>query len=232
MVSQKIPNLSVDCVIFGYNGKELKVLLIEQKKISEQLKTQYALPGDLVEIDEDLDEAANRVLFELTNIKDIYLEQFQAFGNPVRVKEQKDSDWLRSIREFPEERVITVAYYSLVNIEDVAPKGSAFADHTEWINVKKVPPLAFDHDQILNHALQRFRSELVTKNIGFELLPPKFTLSQLQQLHELVLDKKLDKRNFRKSIKKIDHLEPLDEKQTGVDHKPAQLYRFNPKKED
>lgn len=203
------------------------MLLIRQKKTVEMAAQQFALPGDLVQIDEDLDAAASRVLRVLTNLEGIYLKQFKAFGDPKRVADQKDSDWLKAVRDFPQERVITIAYYSLVKIDDYQPHASAFAEHTEWVGMKEVPPLAFDHTNILNSALEILRTELVTKNIGFELLPSKFTLSQLQQLYELVLDKKLDKRNFRKSIKKMEHIVPLDEKQKGVDHKPAQLFRYN-----
>lgn len=225
---QIIPNISVDCVVFGYDGLHLKVLLIQQKKTEPTVKPQFALPGDLVRLDEDLDEAANRVLQELTQLKGIYLKQFKAFGNPERVKAKKDSDWLRAIREFPQERVVTIAYYSLVNIADVQPKASAFAEQTAWVKLREVPPLAFDHKAILHEALKKFRTELVNHNLGFELLPKKFTLGQLQNLYELVLEKKLDKRNFRKSVKRLEHLQPLDEKEQGVDHKPAQLYRFMP----
>lgn len=223
-----IPNISVDCVVFGYDGSDLKVLLIRQKKTIEMANQQYALPGDLVQIDEDLDAAASRVLMDLTSLEGIYLKQFQAFGDPKRVTDQKDSDWLKAVRDFPLERVITIAYFSLVNIADYEPHASAFAENTEWVSMREVPPLAFDHTDIMDSALDILRAELVSKNIGFELLPSKFTLSQLQQLHELILDKKLDKRNFRKSVKKMEHVVPLDEKQKGVDHKPAQLFKYNP----
>jgi 8-oxo-dGTP diphosphatase len=124
-----------------------------------------------------------------------------------------------------------VAYYSLVSEEDYEPVPSEFAATTEWVTLKNVPPLAFDHDEILRQAVATLKNELITEDIGFELLPKKFTLSQLQELHEIILDKKLDKRNFRKSMKKMNRLIALDEKQKGVDHKPAQLFQYDPENE-
>ncbi|MFY0673747.1 MAG: NUDIX hydrolase [Bacteroidia bacterium] len=226
-----IPNISVDCVVFGYNGTSVDVLLIKQKETSTSLDSQYALPGNLVGVEEDLDDAAERVLKDLTQLVGIYLKQFKTFGNPQRVTNPKDRAWLNDVREFPNERVITVAYYSLVSEEDYEPVPSEFAATTEWVPLKSVPPLAFDHDEILRQAVATLRNELVTEDIGFELLPKKFTLSQLQELHEIILDKKLDKRNFRKSMKKMNRLIALDEKQKGVDHKPAQLFQYDPESE-
>lgn len=227
-----IPNISVDCVVFGYSGTDVDVLLIKQKKTSQEAEAQYALPGNLVRTDENLDQAASRALKDLTTLDGIYLKQFHTFGDPDRVTNPKDRAWLTAVREFPDERVITVAYYSLVSVDDYVPHAAAFAEESEWVSLKNVPPLAFDHDKILREAVETLRVELVTKNIGFELLPKKFTLSQLQQLHEIILAKKFDKRNFRKSMKKMSHLIPLDEKQQGVDHKPAQLFQYDPKKVD
>ncbi|NQX91029.1 MAG: NUDIX hydrolase [Flavobacteriales bacterium] len=223
-------DISVDCVIFGFDGEKLNVLLIEQKSPSEVSlptdKTQMALPGDLVKENEDLHESAGRVLNELTSLDGIYLKQFKTFGNPQRVKGLKDQDWLRTFRANPDRRVITVAYYSLVKMEDYSPHASSFAKKAIWCDVNDIPALAFDHNSIAAEGLNKLREELDSKHIGFELLPEKFTLSQLQTLYEIILDKKLDKRNFRKNIKKMDQIIPLDEKQQGVLHKPAQLFRF------
>lgn len=215
-------------MVFGFSGTDVDVLLIKQKKSDTNKTAQYALPGNLVGINEDLDAAASRALSDLTQLEGIFLKQFKTFGDPKRVSNPKDKAWLNDVREFPDERVITVAYYSLVSVEDYQPRPSEFAETSEWVSLKKVPMLAFDHDKILHEAIETLRYELVTKNIGFELLPKKFTLSQLQELHELILDKKLDKRNFRKSMKKMNNLVPLDEKQQGVDHKPAQLFQYDP----
>lgn len=226
-------DISVDCVVFGFDDKKLKVLLIEQKQPEKgkPLKhLQFALPGDLVHEDENFDKAATRVLKELTSLEGIYLKQFHAFGDPNRVKDLKDQEWLRTFRAHPERRVITVGYYSMVNLYETQPQPHSFAGRIQWVDVYEIPQLAFDHNNIVTHALNAFRHDLAADKIGFELLPEKFTLSQLQRLHEIVLDKKLDKRNFRKNILKIEHLKPLDEKQKGVLHKPAQLYQFKKKK--
>lgn len=219
-------NVSVDCVIFGFNDNQLKVLLIEQDKLTDSHVPMAALPGDHVYRGEDLDDAANRVLKELTGIEGLYLKQFHAFGNPNRTRGEKDSQWLRQIRKYPDAHVITIGYYSLVRMEDFNPKASSFAKNTEWIDITEIPQLAFDHNEIFECALEHLRTDTENNHISFELLPKKFTLGQLQQLHELILDKKLDKRNFRKSIKKLEDLIPLDEKQKGVFHKPAQLYTY------
>jgi 8-oxo-dGTP diphosphatase len=225
-----IIDISIDCVIFGFDGETLKVLLIEQgapeggQMSIENL--QMALPGDLVNNEESLDENAARILKELTDLEGIYLKQFHAFGDPSRVKGLKDQEWLRSFRANPERRVITIAYYSLVKMDEYEPHAASFAGEIQWVDVYDIPSLAFDHNNITNTALDVLREELNTKHIGFELLPEKFTLSQLQKLYEIILDKKLDKRNFRKNIKKLDQVVPLNEKQQGVLHKPAQLFKY------
>lgn len=233
MEHQHLPHIdiSVDCVVFGFDGESLNVLLIEQRLPEKGLltpeKLQMALPGDMVLENESLDDSAARVLKELTSLEGIYLKQFHTFGDPERVKGLKDLDWLRSFRANPDRRVITVAYYSLVKMDEYQPQPSSFAGRATWINVADIPMLAFDHNDIAYTALEVLREELIAHHIGFELLPEKFTLSQLQQLYEVILDKKLDKRNFRKNIKKLDQIVPLDEKQKGVLHKPAQLFRFD-----
>ncbi len=220
-------DISVDCVVFGFDEDELKVLLIEQKQPDGKsaIKLQKAVPGDLVDENESLDEAAQRILLELTSLKGIYLKQFHAFGDPDRVSGLKDRDWLRSFRTHPERRVITIGYYSLVKMDDFNPQAASFAAKAQWVDVYKIPSLAFDHNNIVDQALQVLRHELMADHIGFELLPEKFTLSQLQKLYEIILDKKLDKRNFRKNIMRTDTVTPLEEKQSGVYHKPAQLFK-------
>jgi 8-oxo-dGTP diphosphatase len=220
-------DISVDCVVFGFDEDELKVLLIEQKQPDGKsaIKLQKAAPGDLVDENESLDQAAQRILLELTSLKGIYLKQFHAFGDPNRVSGLKDRDWLRSFRTHPERRVITVGYYSLVKMDDFNPQAASFAAKAQWVDVYKIPSLAFDHNNIVDQALQVLRHELMADHIGFELLPEKFTLSQLQKLYEIILDKKFDKRNFRKNIMRTDTVTPLEEKQSGVFHKPAQLFK-------
>jgi 8-oxo-dGTP diphosphatase len=224
-------HLSVDCVLFGYDDDGLKVLLINQKEDTyahAQGRPMSQLPGDLILIDEGLEAAAERVLFELTQVNGVYLKQFHAYGDPERVKDHKDRTWLRSVRTLPDQRVITVGYFGLVSLHDHSPQPASFAGGVSWVDVNEVGPLAFDHNSILNGAIEALQTQLETHHISFELLPKKFTLSQLQDLYETVLDKKFDKRNFRKNVKKMSHVVPLDEKQQGVMHKPAQLFSFNP----
>ena len=225
-------HLSVDCVVFGYDDDGLKVLLINQKDSSpDQNSSQWSqLPGDLILLDEGLDQAAQRVLFELTQINGVYLKQFMAFGDPNRVKDLKDRAWLQSVRNLPEQRVVTVGYYGLVSLQDFTPRPASFAGGAQWVDLQEVGPLAFDHNIILDQAFETLKEQLESQHISFELLPKKFTLTQLQALYEVILDKKLDKRNFRKNVKKMTHVVPLDEKQTGVMHKPAQLFSYEPRK--
>jgi len=225
-------NVSVDCVIFGFDDseKKLKVLTIEKKvdPFSKNIKkrTQFAIPGDLIELDEDIDQAANRILFSLTKLDNLYLKQFKTFGNPTRVKDEKDREWLKNFRANPNERVITIGYVSIVKMEDYNPEAAYFAHDVCWIDINNIPNMAFDHNQIVNDAIHFLRRE---KNyeVTSELLPRKFTLSQLQELYEIILDEKLDKRNFRKQIISKGVLEKTNEKQKGVSHKPAELYKFN-----
>lgn len=229
------PHVSVDCVIFGYDFKELKVLLIERNyerspKTSRRQKiTDWLLPGDLVRDDENLDASARRVLKELTGLDNIYLEQFYAFGAPDRVRKKPDIEWLKSIRAHPEARVITIGYLALVRLEDYVPTPHSFARKSTWVPLKKVPSLAFDHNLILEKALETLRHRLKYTDVAFELMPKKFTISNLQYLYEAIADKKLDKRNFRRKLKNLKLLTPLKEKQQGVAHKPAMVYRYNPK---
>lgn len=222
----QMSDISVDCVVFGYDENQLKVLLIEQKRLEENAPQRFALPGDLVYEQEGLDAAAERVLKELTSLENVYLEQFKSFGDPNRVSKQKDLAWLRAFRQNPDVRVITVGYYSLVKMEEYQPEASSFAKDAVWIPVNELPELAFDHNQILNDALMALRNKFRFYPVEFQLLPKKFTLSQLQELNELILEEKLDKRNFRRKALKLEGLIPLDEKQKGVLHKPAQLYSF------
>ncbi|GCD79410.1 NUDIX hydrolase [Schleiferia thermophila] len=221
------PNVSVDCVVFGFDNEKLNILLIEQKPINPSIKPQSALPGDLVLEEESLDDAACRVLHELTGLTGIYLRQFKTFGDPNRVRDVKDLAWLQTYREYPQARVITIAYYALVKMNDFSPEASSFADRVYWCDIHNIPPLAFDHNLIAAEGLLTLRREFEAHRIGFELLPKKFTLSHLQRLYEIILDRKFDKRNFRKKILRENILTPLMEKQQGVYHKPARLYQFN-----
>ena len=219
-------NLSVDCVILGFDDdQKLKILLIK-KKINKTGDLQYAIPGDLLKEDEDLLSGAKRVLKSLTSLDNLFLKQFRVFGDPLRTKDKKDQAWLNMYRKNPEERVVTVGYLSLVKMENYLPQASSFALDAEWVDLKSVPNnLAFDHNEIIESGLINLKTQLDHKIIS-NLLPSKFTLSQLQYIYEILLDEKLDKRNFRKTISKISMIKKTKEKQEGVAHKPAFLYTY------
>ncbi len=202
--------LTVDGVVFGFDEGELKVLLIQRGL--EPFKGRWALPGGFVRVDETLDEAARRELAEEAGLKNVFLEQLYTFG---------------AGRRDPRERVVSVAYYALVKLSAHRAKAATDAAHAEWFPVSKVPRLAFDHAEILATALARLKGKVRYQPIGFELLPPKFTLSQLQHLYEAVLGTDMDKRNFRKKVLGFGLLVPLRETQMAGRHRPAQLFSFN-----
>jgi len=205
--------ISVDCVIFGFDGRDLKVLLIRSH--TAEFKGQWSLVGDLLTPDEDMDSAAYRILNQRTGLDDIYLEQVHAFGR---------------VERHPLGRVVTVAYYSLININDYnAETEVAYENSATWHNVKEVGKLAFDHNEILTASLEHLKVNLASRPIGINLLPEKFTLTELQSLYDAILDrpKRLDKRNFRKKILSMGILEDLNELQKDVAHRPAKLYSFN-----
>ena len=205
------PGLTVDCVVFGLDEQDsLKVILILRKL--PPFQGQWALPGGFVHLDETLEEAAFRELREETGIENVFLEQLYTFGG-------LDRD--------PRERIVTVAYYALVNLREYDIEATTDAMDAAWFAIDELPKLPFDHQQIFETALNRLRGKIRYEPIGFELLPKKFTLFQLQKLYETVLGKKLDKRNFRKKILKMDLLEELDELQTNVAHRAARYYEFN-----
>jgi 8-oxo-dGTP diphosphatase len=210
--SYKYPRavLTVDCVVFGFDEGELKVLLIERGL--EPFKGRWALPGGFVRVDETLDEAARRELEEEAGLKNVFLEQLYTFG---------------ALERDPRERVVSVAYYALVKLADFSTKASTDAADARWFPISDVPKLAFDHADILATALTRLKGKVRYQPIGFELLPPKFTLSQLQHLYEAVLETELDKRNFRKKVLSFGLLAPLKETRMSGPHRPAQLFRFD-----
>jgi len=219
-------NLSIDCVILGFDeDQKLKVLLIK-KFINEKNDFQFALPGDLVGLNEDLLVGAERILKSLTSLDNLFLKQFSVFGSPDRTRQKKDQSWLKMYRKKPKERVVTVGYIALVKMEDYVPHASSFAIDAEWVELDKVSSeLAFDHNLILDNGIVYLRNQL-DHQIVTNLLPSKFTLSQLQNLYEILLNQKLDKRNFRKNVSKDSLIIKTDEKQSGVAHKPAHLYTY------
>lgn len=222
------PHISVDCVIFGFSTNQLKVLLIKRAytNSSGKLSNDHKLPGDFIAINEDLDQAASRTLKELTGLKDIYLQQFAFFGRPDRISKSMDIAWLNETSGHKIQRVVTAAYYSLINITDTN-SDFAIKNNATWIDVKQVPDLAFDHATIISNGLAHLQLTLRNEPIGFELLPEKFTIRELQTLYEMILDCTLDNRNFRKKILKSTYMVQLEEKQRGVAHKPAYYYRFD-----
>lgn len=228
-------HISVDCVIFGYDEEhdKLELLLIEQKnphkKGHQSFVSQFALPGDLVNDEEGLDEAAKRVLNELTHVTGLNLRQFGCFGDPMRVKQDKDKEWLHLYRQDPEARVVTVAYYTLVRKEIIRPVPGSFAQNVVWKNAKRVPTLAFDHNLIVKQASAHLKRDFDNEMFAKELLPQKFTLKNLQNLYEVIFNTQLDKRNFIKRFKKEDNLVELSEKQKGIMFKPSKLYTFKAK---
>lgn len=207
------PALTVDCVVFGLDEEDLKVLLI--RRAVDPFKGRWALPGGFVEMDETLDQAARRELREETGLERLYLEQLYTFGE---------------VERDPRGRVVSVAYYALVKLSDQRLQAATDAREVGWFAVWDVPSLAFDHARILKTALARLRGKVRYEPIGFELLPPKFTLSQLQRVYETILERELDKRNFRKKILAMELLHELDEVEQGVAHRAARLYRFDRKK--
>jgi 8-oxo-dGTP diphosphatase len=205
--------LTVDCVVFGLDDTGLKLLLI--KRAIEPFLGRWALPGGFVRIEESLVEAAKRELREETGLEGFFLEQLYTFGD-------LDRD--------PRERVVTVVYYALVNLRDHLPHAASDASGAAWFDVQDLPKLAFDHDKIIHTGLARLKGKVRYQPIGFELLPAKFTLSELQRLYETILERPLDKRNFRKKVLQLGVLDETDEVQEDVAHRAARLYRFNRKR--
>ena len=225
--NQLNPNISVDCVIVVFDGKELHVLLIDRENELKNVVSAHALPGNLVYDHEKLNMAAERVLKELTGLTSIYLEQFGAFGDPDRIKKKEDQPWLKSVRTNPNARVVTIGYYSLIRMSDYELNPSSFAKFAKWIPLKEIKNLPFDHFKILNSSIEYLRSNTKIRPIGYNLLPEKFTLNEMQKLYEAIFNKKIDNRNFRRKIINLDVLDKLAEKQEGVAHKPATFYKFN-----
>ena len=206
------PAVTVDIIIFTVKDDELKVLLV--KRGIEPFKNMWAIPGGFIHMNETLDEAAKRELFEETGVRDIYLEQLYTFGD---------------VERDPRERVITVSYFALVKSDKVNLKASTDVIEVDWFSMWKLPKLAFDHKKILEYSLKRLRWKLEYTSVAFQLLPKEFTLSELQQIYEIVFARAFDKRNFRKKLFSLDIVEETGRMQEGVPNRPAMLYRFKGK---
>lgn len=204
------PAVTVDCVVFGLADDDLNVLLIQRDL--EPYQGAWALPGGFVKIDEGLEDAARRELEEETGVRDLYLEQLAAFGDPGRD---------------PRERVITVAYVAIVNLFEHPVAAATDARNAGWFHTDELPALAFDHATVLAAAQGRLRAKVHREPIVFEFLPEKFTLRQVQSLYETILGEELDKRNFRKKIQSTGLLIATDEVEMDVAHRAAQLFRFD-----
>jgi 8-oxo-dGTP diphosphatase len=202
--------LAVDCVVFGFDDGDLKVLLIQREE--EPFRAKWALPGGFLRLEETLEETARRELLEETGLAAPYLEQLYSFGG---------------LERDPRERVVSVAYWAIVRLMDHRVRGATDARDAAWFPVADPPPLAFDHEEILETAVTRLRGKVRYQPIGFELLPPRFTLTQLQHLYEALLETTLDKRNFRKKVLALGVLEDTGEVEKDVAHRAARLYRFD-----
>lgn len=223
-----IPQVSVDCVIFGFQNRELKVLLLKMHG-----KEEWALPGGFIFQDESAEDAAIRVLKERTGIDGVFLRQFHTFSDPGRVRTKADQDSMKKMK-IPEQyvqwisrRFITVGFYALVEYMQVSPATDLFADSSEWCDPAQPGKLLLDHQVILDCALGTLRMQLNHQPIGYNLLEEKFTMPELQKLYESILGRKLDRRNFQRKILSYKILIKLDEYKTGVAHKAPVFYKFD-----
>lgn len=226
-----IPHLSLDCVIFGYENRKLKVL-VAKFKFGNGI---WTLPGGYIKWGEGIEKAAGRTLQERTGLDNIYLEQFRVFGDENRIVgssfrelmkedlrltyDEADAEWLTS-------RFVCIGFYALVDIHKVMPQQGEFDEYLEWRNINDIPEMIYDHNEILNHALEALRRDFDQKLIGFNLLPETFTMKEVQELYEAVYDKLFPMNNFQKRILDLNVLERLEKKFTGAQNKAPYLYRF------
>jgi hypothetical protein len=222
---RKISNISVDCVIFGFDNANITILLSKRKLEMYDLKypdiDDWVLTGDHVFKSERLDESATRIFKELTGLDHVYKKQFRTFGNPERIKNEKDALWLKSSGVDP--RVMSVAYYFLLPTEMVDLRN----ENTQWFPIKNLPNLGFDHREIIACALEDLKQKVMNEPVIFEFLPDKFSLNELQLAYESVLDVEIDNRNFRKKAMSKTYIVPLEEKRVGSSKKPARLFMFS-----
>lgn len=204
-----IKNLSIDCVIFGFENSSLEILLI--KRARNPFEGKWALPGGFIKKEEKVKDAANRILHETTGIENIYMEEYGVFDE---------------IDRFPLWRVFTIAHFALISPEDYLLSTGVDTKEVKWFKLDQLPKLPFDHELLLKEALNKLRTRVRYRPIGFELLPKKFTLPQLQKLYEVVLDKKLDKRNFRKKLFSMNLLTKTKEMDPNNKRRAAVLYKF------
>jgi len=231
MTSTINPSISVDCVVFGFDDTELKVLLVDIIKEGESIdsllvKREKKLPGSLIQEKEDLSSAAQRILSEMTGLNDIFLRQLYVFSDPDRISKPEDLLWIENTYGVKVHRIVTVAYFALVKINKSVLKHTV-EGVSRWHSVLNIKHLAFDHKLILLKALEVLSQQLLNEPIAFELLPKRFTIRQLQNLYEAILGLEIDNRNFRKKVLNFPCIKPLEEKEKCVAHKPARLYKFD-----
>ena len=217
--------VSVDCVVFGFDNNQLHVLLVQRNEDSSE--KDLKLPGSLIFQDEDADEAAHRVLNEMTGIKRMPLKEFKSFTSPQRTQSPKDLKWLETVYHNKIERLITIAYLSLCKINRKLNLVSKYKS-VEWCPVNELPQMPFDHNQIVEESLQEIHRWVESDpSIVFELLPSKFTAAELRKLYEAIYREPLDVRNFHKKIAGTAYIFPLEERQAGVSHRAARYYKFD-----
>ncbi|MFA6402178.1 MAG: DNA mismatch repair protein MutT [Salinivirgaceae bacterium] len=228
-VRKLMQSISVDCVILGFDSEQLNVILVDRTLIlpntTEVVFSDLTLTGYHIYENEDLDSAAARIVKDLTGLENLPLKQFYSFGALDRLHHPNDQLWLENCGDVFSDRVVTIGYYSLLPSTNVniIQKGRNAA----WYPVTNAKGLAYDHDFVVEKAIEHLRYKFWHEPIGFELLPVKFTLSQMQKLYEAILGTQFDKRNFRKKVSQMNYVVPLKEKQIGVAHKPAQLFMFS-----
>jgi 8-oxo-dGTP diphosphatase len=229
MERKLMPSNSVDCVIFGFDLEVLKVLLVERTLTDLQtgkiIFSDLTLTGNHIYEDESLEEAARRIVNDLTGLENLVFEQFYTFSSLNRLDHPNDQMWLKQFNDIFDKRIITTGYFSLLPTTDV--KIISKDRVVNWYPVSEVKDLGYDHEQILQKALSHLRYKMMYEPVAFEMLPERFTLSQMQRLYESVMGTPLDKRNFRKKVSMMSYVVPLNERQRGVPHKPAQLYLFS-----
>ena len=224
-----LPSVSVDCVIFGFHANELKVLLLKLKEVEE-----WMLPGGFVNRDQDLNTGAGTVLQQRTGLENIFLRQFYVFGDVARNKvphidrllaqgliDTEQAEWFQ-------QRFISVGYYALVEYSKVtAPTPDAFSESCTWVSMAAIPPLLLDHKAILHRAYDTLKKELNSQPIGLNLLPEEFTMTELQSLYETILQRKIDRRNFRRKMLSMNVLKDTNKRRTGLGHRAPIIYTFD-----
>ena len=228
-----LPHVSIDCAIFGYHGQQLKMLLIRPFFVDG-----WCLPGGYITRTETLTEAAGRILEQRTGLKDLFLQQFYSFGDPGRAKtasfdkkkledffglKLKEDNWLM-------DHTISVGYYAIVDFSAVSPKKDPFYDDWQWCDIAKIPQLLFDHNEMVKAALKMLQLQIYHQPIGYNLLPKKFTLPEIQVLYETILGKQLDRRNFPKRLLSLGIIKRLDEQRSIGPHRSPYLYKFDKRK--